>query len=125
MLALVYSVLPHSITVPSPHLPLFYYFLLLQVFPPHLLPTVLPQDLKQDLSQTVNGLEPEDAVAELNLEEAEAAASEDLFGTSREDDLAIIPAVITAVSVEAAVLVSVCSRVSAAGATSIYARLRL
>ena len=45
------------------------------------------QDLKQDLSQTVNGLEPEDAVAELNLEEAEAAASQDLFGTSREDDL--------------------------------------
>lgn len=41
------------------------------------------QDLKQDLSQTVNGLEPEDAVAELNLEEAEAAASQDLFGTSR------------------------------------------
>ena len=34
------------------------------------------QDLKQDLSQTVNGLEPEDAVAELNLEEAEAAASQ-------------------------------------------------
>lgn len=52
------------------------------------------QDLKQDLSQTVNGLEPEDAVAELNLEEAEAAASEDLFGTSREDDLAKLDAML-------------------------------
>ncbi len=52
------------------------------------------QDLKQDLSQTVNGLEPEDAVAELNLEEAEAAASQDLFGTSREDDLAKLDAML-------------------------------
>lgn len=52
------------------------------------------QDLKQDLSQTVNDLEAEDAVAGLNLEDEETTASEDLFGSSTENDFADLEAML-------------------------------
>jgi len=52
------------------------------------------QDLKQDLSQTVNDLEAEDAVAGLNFGDEEATASEDLFGTSTENDFADLEAML-------------------------------
>lgn len=53
------------------------------------------QDLKQDLSQTVNDLEAEDVVTELNLDNVEEQASEDLFGAAEDTNFEDLEAMLT------------------------------
>ena len=52
------------------------------------------QDLKQDLSQTVNDLEAEDTAVELDLDDEETTASEDLFGSAANTDFADLEAML-------------------------------
>lgn len=52
------------------------------------------QDLKQDLSQTVNDLDAEDAAVDLDLDADRDTATEDLFGSTSDSDLADLEAML-------------------------------
>lgn len=53
------------------------------------------QDLKQDLSESMNDLETEDAMTELNLDNAQEQASEDLFGSAEDTNFEDLEAMLT------------------------------
>lgn len=53
------------------------------------------QDLKQDLSESMNDLETEDAMTELNLDNAQEQASEDLFGAAEDTNFEDLEAMLT------------------------------